>query len=121
MIVWRRHSKMQHRSGLSQLFRRTSESRLLSPRVVSKKGRNRLAAHRVGPPPDSPIFKAGDPVQESGIYETIHEHGHRKPHEVVMIKSDLFPPCDTCADRVCFKLIRSAPYIFSDLDFGQPE
>ncbi|HEX4603502.1 MAG TPA: hypothetical protein VH724_05865 [Candidatus Angelobacter sp.] len=66
-------------------------------------------------------YKAGDPVIESGIYEAIHEGSHREPHEVVMVKADLFPACDTCAEKVRFKLIRSAPYIFNDVDFEQPE
>jgi len=63
------------------------------------------------------IFLPGDPVIETGIYEVIHDRGHRTSHEVVMHARDLFPACDQCADRVRFKLIRTAPYIFDDEDF----
>jgi hypothetical protein len=77
--------------------------------------------HWTGPRDEGREFKAGDPVTESGIYEAIHEGAHREPHEVVMVKADLFPACDTCAEKVRFKLVRSAPYIFNDIDFEQQE
>jgi hypothetical protein len=67
------------------------------------------------------IFQSGEIVQQSGIYEAIHEGAHRQPHEVVLIEADLFPPCDTCAERVVFRLVRTAPYIFTDADFERPE
>jgi hypothetical protein len=111
---------MQGHSQLLSFLPATSK-RHLSPASVSRKRRNRPSAHHVGPLSEKARFKAGDAVVESGIYETIHEHAHRDPHEVVMIKSDLFPPCDTCADRVRFRLIRSAPYIFNDVDFEKLE
>jgi hypothetical protein len=95
--------------------------RQLSPASVFRKRTGCPSLHHVGPLSDKPHFKAGDVIPESGIYETIHENAHRGVHEVVMIKSDLFPPCDTCADRVRFRLIRSAPYIFSDEDFERSE
>lgn len=66
-------------------------------------------------------FQSGEIVPQSGIYEAIHEGAHRQPHEVVLIEQDLFPPCDTCADRVRFRLVRTAPYIFTDADFERPE
>ncbi|HEX5435228.1 MAG TPA: hypothetical protein VFY05_13405 [Candidatus Angelobacter sp.] len=69
----------------------------------------------------SATFSAGQPVIESGIYEVIHDHAHRTAHEVVMLRGDSFPPCDNCAERVRFRLIRTAPYIFQDEDFGTPE
>ena len=56
-------------------------------------------------------------VRESGIYEAIHEGEHRGAHEVVLIESDLFPPCDTCSDQIRFRMVRTAPYIFTDTDF----
>lgn len=112
---------MQHRTQLLRLFSPPIGLRQLSPQVISKKRRNRPKSHHVAPLAGAPRFKAGDIVPESGIYETIHEHGHRGPHEVVMINADLFPTCETCADRVRFRLIRSAPYIFDDMDFGKQE
>jgi hypothetical protein len=68
---------------------------------------------------DGETFKTGDPVGQSGIYEVIHASTHRKSHEVVMLKGDAFPACDTCKRDVRFKLIRTAPYIFQDEDFEE--
>ena len=59
---------------------------------VFRKCPSRPSLHHVGPLPESQKFKAGDVVPESGIYETTHENAHCEVHEVVMIKSDLFPP-----------------------------
>ena len=69
--------------------------------------------------PDGSIFRPGAPITESGIYEILHERDHRTTHEAVMIAGDSFPECDTCRDRVRFKLVRTAPYIFQDADFEE--
>jgi hypothetical protein len=90
------------------------------PALASRRDSARKS-HRAGPVPHGHQFKAGELVRESGIYEAIHEGAHREPHDVVMIQSDLFPPCDTCADRVRFRLVRTAPYIFTDEDFEKAE
>jgi len=63
------------------------------------------------------IFLPGEPVPETGIFEVIHDRGHRPSHEVVMHKKDLFPACDQCNARVRFRMVRTAPYIFDDEDF----
>ena len=63
------------------------------------------------------LFLPGEPVPETGIYEVIHDQAHRTSHEVVMHGQDLFPACDQCDQRVRFRLIRTAPYIFDDEDF----
>lgn len=68
-----------------------------------------------------PSFRAGETVRETGIYEVIHDGAHREAHEVVMLNGDSFPPCDTCEQRVNFRLVRTAPYIFQDEDFGESE
>ena len=65
------------------------------------------------------IYAAGETIPESGIYEVIHQDGHRAVHESVLVKGDPFPHCDTCADRVRFRVVRTAPYIFHDEDFGE--
>jgi len=65
------------------------------------------------------LFNAGETVRETGIYEVIHDRAHRVAHEVVMLNGDAFPPCETCEQRVRFRLIRTAPYIFQDEDFGE--
>ena len=69
----------------------------------------------------SKLYGPGETVLESGIYEVVHDGQHRSAHEVVMIASDHFPTCDTCMDRVRFRLIRTAPYIFSDQDFEEEQ
>ena len=77
--------------------------------------------HGRRPGPHGPHMKAGDPVRESGIYEVIHGGEHRQAHEVVMLRGTSFPLCDTCDDRVRFRLVRTAPYIFQDGDFEETE
>ena len=65
------------------------------------------------------IYAAGEVIPESGIYEVMHEENHRAVHESVLVKGDKFPLCDTCDDRVRFRVVRTAPYIFHDDDFGE--
>jgi hypothetical protein len=59
----------------------------------------------------------GATIPESGIYEVLHEGAHREPHESVLVKGDTFPFCDICDNRVRFRVVRTAPYIFDDEDF----
>jgi hypothetical protein len=63
--------------------------------------------------------RSGDVVRQSGIYEVIHDRNHREAHEVVMISGENFPDCETCKEKVRFRLIRTAPYIFQDEDFEE--
>lgn len=102
----------------SSVFAATQLARLRSP--VAKKRGSRREGHRKTVSSRRETYRAGDVVRQSGIYEAIHEGSHRGPHDVVMIESDLFPPCDTCSDQVRFRLVRSAPYIFADADFEKP-
>ena len=51
----------------------------------------------------------------------MHDGAHRSAHEVVMLSGDAFPACDTCAAKVRFRLVRTAPYIFQDEDFEEAE
>ncbi|MGH9568055.1 MAG: hypothetical protein ACRD4F_00350, partial [Candidatus Angelobacter sp.] len=82
-------------------------------------------AEKSGTPPDhfrvrgkhNKMFSPGQPVPETGIYEVIHDRAHRETHEVVMHRGDQFPACDQCDQRVRFKVLRTAPYIFDDEDF----
>lgn len=64
-------------------------------------------------------YRSGEVVRQSGIYEVIHDREHREVHEVVMISGAQFPDCETCKDKVRFRLIRTAPYIFQDSDFEE--
>jgi hypothetical protein len=89
--------------------------------AVAKGPGKRGGRHREGLQSRGQTYQAGDNVRQSGIYEAVHDAAHRGPHEVVMIEADLFPPCDTCSDRVRFRLVRTAPYIFTDEDFEKPK
>lgn len=82
-------------------------------------GRDKERSHRRKPSQHTKMLLPGQPVLESGIYEVIHDKGHRQAHEAVMYRDDLFPACDHCDLKVRFKLIRSAPYIFDDEDFAK--
>ncbi len=72
-----------------------------------------------GPRPNGRRYRSGEAVRQSGIYEVIHDREHRQAHEVVMISGDSFPDCDTCKEKVRFRLVRTAPYIFQDEDFEE--
>jgi hypothetical protein len=88
----------------------------------AKEGRkSRLhSAHKIGSG-SGPVFGAGETVRETGIYEVIHDGAHRSAHEVVMLNGNAFPACDTCATKVRFRLVRTAPYIFQDADFEEQD
>ncbi len=64
-------------------------------------------------------YRPGDTVRQSGIYEVTHDREHRETHEAVMIGGESFPECETCKDKVRFRLVRTAPYIFQDEDFEE--
>jgi hypothetical protein len=69
--------------------------------------------------PNGRRHRSGEVVRQSGIYEVMHDRAHREAHEVVMISGDRFPDCETCQEKVRFRLIRTAPYIFQDEDFEE--
>ena len=96
----------------------------ISPRVyrsIRAKGgqtpRGPRAGH--GRSNNGDTFHAGENVKQSGIYEVIHDRDHRVAHDVVMLSGDVFPLCETCDERVRFRLVRTAPYIFQDADFEE--
>ena len=106
--------------GFANVLKRRSLHLRQSDRVQikgSKSDSQGSGSHRVQRNAHSQLFRPGDCVLESGIYEVVHDSHHRSAHEVVMITNDHFPVCDTCTDQVRFRLIRTAPYIFSDEDF----
>ena len=112
---------MQHHQNTKQnRFARELRGKSTHPPLAKGSGKRRRHNWE-GPQPKGHMYRAGDTVGQSGIYEAIHEGEHRPAHDVVMIASDLFPRCDTCADRVRFRLVRTAPYIFTDEDFEKPE
>ena len=93
-----------------------SQTQMLSRRPALRGGKGE-PRHRRAPGKHATIFLPGQPVKETGIYEVIHDRGHRESHEAVMHRENLFPACDQCDMRVRFKLVRTAPYIFEDADF----
>jgi len=56
------------------------------------------------------IFKPGDLVEDSGVYEVEHDTSHAQKHEVTCVHGKPFPPCRGCK-HPRFKLIRSAQHI----------
>ncbi|MGE5322209.1 MAG: hypothetical protein ACM3SW_05080 [Actinomycetota bacterium] len=88
--------------------------------VFQARGQGR-SRHSSGDKRIGKMYSAGQPVTESGIYEVVHDRAHRMAHEVVMLKGNSFPPCDSCAESVRLRLIRTAPYIFQDEDFENPD
>lgn len=65
------------------------------------------------------LYRPGDAVPQSGIYEVIHDMEHRQAHDAVMILGNQFPTCETCNESVRFRIVRTAPYIFQDQDFEE--
>ena len=61
-------------------------------------------------PEEAKQFRCGDKILESGIYR-VHHGSHRLPHEVTLLRDQLFPKCVKCEDSVYFELLRSAPDI----------
>lgn len=57
------------------------------------------------------IFKPGDKVPNSGIYEVEHDPNHVAKHEVTCVYGKPFPPCNHCGHHVRFKLVRAAKHI----------
>ena len=63
-----------------------------------------------------PIFRTGEPIAESGIYRVIHK-AHRLPHEVTLLKDQVFPRCAKCRDEVKFELVRAVSDRLNHQDF----
>jgi len=50
-------------------------------------------------------FRTGERITRSGIYQVIHRK-HRLPHEVTLLRHQIFPRCAKCHDQVRFRLLR---------------
>ena len=57
------------------------------------------------------VFKPGQKVPHSGIYDVIHDPAHRTKHQVTCIYNKTFPPCAGCKSGVRFKLHAKAIHI----------
>lgn len=77
------------------------------------KAKLRLVSARQEMPKALKQFRCGEKILESGIYRVVHSN-HRLPHEVTLLRDQLFPKCSRCEDSVHFELLRSAP----DITFG---
>lgn len=96
-------------------YRNTSARRV----VFQLQGGGARNFGRSGNRPGSRRYRSGDTVRQSGIYEVIHDRHHREAPEIVMISGERFPDCETCREKVRFRLVRTAPYIFQDEDFEE--
>jgi CheY-like chemotaxis protein len=51
----------------------------------------------------------------SGMYQL--RHGDGRTEERIYLRGDLLAECECCGDKVRFKLLHPAPYVFEDQDF----
>jgi len=96
-------------------YRRAAQKKI----AFRAQGGNIRNSGRGGGGNSSRHYRSGEVVRQSGIYEVVHDRNHRDPHEVVMISGEQFPDCETCKEKVRFRLVRTAPYIFQDEDFEE--
>ncbi|HET8890322.1 MAG TPA: hypothetical protein VFQ41_15580 [Candidatus Angelobacter sp.] len=78
--------------------------------MSTAKRKLRLVSSRHSMPKAKTQFRCGDKILESGIYRVVHS-SHRLPHEVTLLRDQLFPKCTKCERSVYFELVRSAPDI----------
>ena len=62
------------------------------------------------------IYRSGETVPCTGLYRVSH-YQHRMPHDAVLRKSEIFPACNKCGEKVVFRLSTSAEPIGNDQDF----
>ena len=80
------------------------------PVMSNGKRKLRLIKSQHNMPKNTKQFRCGEKILESGIYRVYHGN-HRLPHEVTLLRDQLFPKCVKCEDSVYFELVRSAPDI----------
>jgi hypothetical protein len=59
------------------------------------------------------IFKPGQKVPASGIYDVLHDPNHDR-HQVTCVYGEPFPPCNHCGgggEKVRFKLTVAATHV----------
>lgn len=98
---------------LTQLNKRSAASNfwlIWVPFMSTSKRKLRLVTSRHNMSKETKQFRCGDKILESGIYRVFHRN-HRLPHEVTLLRDQLFPKCAKCEDSVYFELVRSAPDI----------
>lgn len=80
------------------------------PFMSNTKRKLRLVKSQTNMSKKTEQFRCGDKILESGIYRVYHGN-HRLPHEVTLLRDQLFPKCVKCDNSVYFELVRSAPDI----------
>ena len=64
------------------------------------------------------VFKPGDKVPHSGIYQVVHDRNHAEQHDVTCVFGKIFPPCKGCGSHPRFKLVRAARHIETSEQFS---
>jgi|ERR1051326_6922396 hypothetical protein len=64
------------------------------------------------------LYRTGETIPHSGIYRVIH-HQHRLPHDVTLLKDEMFPRCAQCRDAVSFELLQAARVEMDRFDDGR--
>jgi len=57
------------------------------------------------------VYKPGDTVPRSGIYNVIHDVEHTDRHQVTCVMGESFPPCNHCGRHPRFTLAQAAHHI----------
>jgi hypothetical protein len=57
------------------------------------------------------VYKPGEEVPTSGIYQVVHDTIHHEEHEVTAVAGEPFPPCNHCGDHPRFRLVHAAHHI----------
>ena len=69
------------------------------------------------------VFKAGETVPISGVYDVIHDQidgqAHAHPCQVMAIQGTVFPPCRGCNACVSFRLFLAVEHIDANVHFGR--
>ena len=61
-------------------------------------------------------YYARQKVPRTGLFRVYHFQ-HRLPHDAMMRQGELFPACNTCGQRVFFRLSHTAEPLTLDRDF----
>jgi hypothetical protein len=61
------------------------------------------------------VFKSGQPVRSTGVYNVVHYPSHRMTHPIILKDGETFPKCAKCEHTV-FLLILAALHFSEDAD-----
>lgn len=64
------------------------------------------------------VYQPADEIPQSGVYQVLH-YRHRLSHDATILQGDKFPGCSECGSNVRFRLVRAAPMIKDDRNFGR--